>query len=35
MIMENINSWFNRLESEQKERLRKDFEEFALPKKVM
>ena len=34
MIMENIGSWFDRLEREQKDRLKKDFEEYNLPCKI-
>lgn len=33
MIMENLSEWFDRLQREHEDRLRKEFEEFSLPKK--
>jgi hypothetical protein len=34
MIMENISSWFDRLEREQKNKMKQEFEEFSLPRKL-
>ena len=34
MIMENISNWFDRLEREQKNKMKKEFEEFSLPIKL-
>lgn len=34
MNTQDIGEWFDRLEREQKEKMRKDFEEFSLPCKI-
>lgn len=34
MIMEDVSEWFDRLKREQQEQMRKEFEEYALPKNL-